>query len=124
MCDYDIENERYPHDVEIVRVVPGKGSDDNPYADDDAPLTDAEEILYTGIGRVYTDTTTVGDSRVDENKRKASIPVRFDEWSEEDFPLDGDLIRCTIGNYKEEGIVKDCEGDNDRTVVYWSLRRV
>lgn len=50
--------------------------------------------------------------------------MRFDAWSGCKFPLDGDIIRCRIGNHTEEGIVKDCEGDNDRTVVYWSLKRV
>lgn len=124
MYDYDIENERYPHEVMIVRVIPGKGTTDNPFADDNSPLVDAEEVLYDGIGRIYTDTTTTGDKNVDENKRKASIPVRFDEWCKCDFPLDGDIIRCRIGNHTEEGIVADCEGDNNRTVVYWSLRRV
>lgn len=120
----DIENERYPHDIQIVRVLQGKGDDDNPYAEDDAPVVDAEDVLYEGIGRIYTDTTTTGDANVDENKRKTSIPVRYDEWSNDDFPLDGDLIRCTIGSHTEEGIVKDCEADNNHTIVYWSLRRV
>lgn len=120
----DIENERYPHDITVVRVLQGKGDENNPFAEDEAPVVDAEDVLYDGIGRVYTDTTTTGDANVDENKRKASIPVRYDEWSEYDFPLDGDVIRCTIGNHTEEGVVKDCESDNNHTIVYWSLRRV
>lgn len=124
MLEEVTENERYPHDVVITRVIPGRGDEDNPFAEDDAPVVDAEDVLYDGIGRVYTDTTTTGDAQVDENKRKVSIPVRFDEWGEEDFPLDGDLIECRIGNHTEHGIVKDCEADNNRTVVYWSLRRV
>lgn len=110
--------------MQIVRATAGRKTEDNPFAEAGAPLVDAEDVLYDGIGRVYTDTTTTGDSRVDENKRKASIPVRFDEWGECDFPLDGDIIRCKIGNHTEEGMVKDCEGDNNRTVVYWQLRRV
>lgn len=124
MMQEEIENERYPHEVRIVRVIPGKRTDDNPFSDGGAPLADVEDVLYDGIGRIYTDTTTTGDSRVDENKRKASIPVRYDEWCDCDFPLDGDIIRCRIGSHTEEGIVKDCEGDNNRTVVYWELRRV
>lgn len=124
MYDYDIENERYPHEVTILRVIPGKGTAGNPFSDDNSPLADVEEVLYDGIGRAYTDTTTTGDKNVDENKRKASIPVRFDEWSECDFPMDGDTIRCSVGDHTEEGIVKDCETDNNRTVVYWSLRRM
>lgn len=124
MLEEDINNERYPHDVKITRVLVGKGDEDNPFADNDAPVVDAEDVLYEGIGRVYTDTTTTGDSVVDENKRKCSIPVRFDEWSNYDFPLDGDTIDCTIGEHTEQGVVKDCEADNNHTIVYWSLRRV
>jgi len=118
------ENPRWPHEVKITRFVPGKGSDGNPFADDDAAEEDTITLLYDGRGRSYTDTTTEGDKIVDENKRKASIPVRFDEWVEGRFPLDGDTIEVKIGQHTEEGIVKDAEGDNNRTVVYWALRRV
>ncbi len=124
MLEQEFDNERYPHDVKITRVIPGRGEDDNPFADDESPVVDVEDVLYEGIGRVYTDTTTTGNATVDENKRKCSIPVRFDEWNEGDFPLDGDTIECVIGKHTEQGIVKDCEADNNRTVVYWSLRRV
>lgn len=110
--------------MKITRFVPGKGSDGNPFADDDAAEEDTITLLYDGRGRSYTDTTTEGDKIVDENKRKASIPVRFDEWVEGRFPLDGDTIEVKIGQHTEEGIVKDAEGDNNRTVVYWALRRV
>ena len=119
-----INNPRYPHRVTIVRLVPGKGDEDNPFADDDAPVNDEEVVLYDGKGRSFTDTTTTGDKNVDENKRKASIPMRFDDWKAGGFPLDGDTIRVRVGNHSEEGMVKDCEDDNNRTVVYWSLRRV
>ena len=61
---------------------------------------------------------------MDENKRKASIPVRFDEWDAGRKPLDGDTIYATVGNNTEVGMVKDCEPDNNRTVVYWNFRRV
>ena len=98
---------------------------DDPFADDDAPVgEDKEIILYYGEGRSYTDTTTEGDKNVDQNKRKASIPVRYDEWDADRCPLDGDTIYSTVGNNTEVGMVKDCEPDNNRTVVYWNLTRV
>ena len=37
---------------------------------------------------------------------------------------DGDMIEVRIGAHVETGIITDCEGDNNRTVVYWKLRRV
>lgn len=121
----NIINPRYPHIIKIVRKVVGKADPDDPFADDDAPVgEDKEIILYYGEGRSYTDTTTEGDKNVDQNKRKASIPVRYDEWDAERCPLDGDTIYSTVGNNTEVGMVKDCEPDNNRTVVYWKLTRV
>ena len=121
----NIRNTRYPHLLKIVRNVVGKSDPDDPFADAAAPVgEDKEIVLYYGEGRSYTDTTTVGDKYVDQNKRKASIPVRYDEWGAGRCPLDGDTIYATIGNNTEIGIVKDCEPDNNRTVVYWEYIRV
>lgn len=107
-----INNPRYPHTIKIVR----KG-----LPEDEFDETVTEEVLYEGKGRGYTDTTTTGEGKVDENKRKVSIPVRFDEWDK--AVLDGDTIEVTKGNVKETGLVKDFEPDNNRTVVYWELKR-
>ena len=117
----EIINERYPHVVRILRKGVGEGIEDDPFAED-VQLED--EILYEGKGRGFTDTTTEGNNNVDENKRKVSIPVRYDEWGAGRCPLDGDTIYATIGNNTEVGIVKDCEPDNNRTVVYWEYIRV
>ena len=121
----NIRNPRYPHTMIIVRVVVGKADEKEPCADDDAKVSeDTEIVIYEGEGRSYTDTTTEGGKNVDENKRKASIPVRYDEWDAGRCPLDGDMIYATVGNNTEVGMVKDCEPDNNRTVVYWDFTRV
>lgn len=119
----EIINERYPHGILIRRVVPGRVDEENPFSDS-ASLEDVEAVVYDGEGRSFTDTTTEGNNYIDENKRKASIPVRYDEWDAGSKPTDGDLIRVTIGNNVEDGVVYDCESDNNRTLVYWNLRRV
>lgn len=119
----EIINERYPHGILIRRVVPGRVDAENPFSDS-ASLEDVEAVVYDGEGRSFTDTTTEGNNYIDENKRKASIPVRYDEWDAGSKPNDGDLIRVTIGNNVEDGVVYDCESDNNRTLVYWNLRRV
>ena len=125
MLKDNIRNPRYPHRIKIVRTIVGKADPSDPFADDDAPVGHDEEIIiYEGEGRSYTDTTTEGDKYVDQNKRKASIPVRYDEWDAGKCPLDGDTIYATIGNNVEKGMVKDCEPDNNRTVVYWEFIRV
>lgn len=117
----EIINKRYPHVVKITRKGVGEGIEDDPFAEDVEPET---EVLYEGEGRSFTDTTTEGGKNVDENKRKVSIPVRYDEWGTGKQPLDGDTIEVFIGNNKEVGMVKDSEPDNNRTIVYWNFRRV
>ena len=86
-----ISNPRYPHTIKIVRilekVVPVENAseieDEDPFAtnssSDPQTKTEKEKItLYKGKGRSFTDTTTNGMGNVDINKRKASIPVRYD----------------------------------------------
>lgn len=130
-------NPRYPHTIKIVRilekVVPVENAseieDEDPFASNDTSTyqtkTERKEVvLYDGCGRSFTDTTTNGMGKVDINKRKASIPVRYDEWAVDRQPLDGDTIQVTVGENSEIGRVRDSEPDNDRTIVYWELVRV
>ncbi len=122
----EIINYRYPHTIRIVRKnmgASGNGDPDDPLYDNNEEA-DAETILYEGEGRSFTDTTTTGTEEVDVNRRKASIPVRFDEWAADKKPLNGDTIYATIGSNAEIGMVRDCESDNNRTLVYWDLVRV
>jgi hypothetical protein len=119
-----IVNDRYPHTIRIVRRNYGL-EDINPFVRASAEVVETE--IYNGVGRAYTDTTTDGDSKVDTNKRKASIPMRFDRWTTEGeepmWPLDGDIIEAVMGNVTEVGRVKDFEPDNDRSIVYWEFVR-
>ena len=110
-----IDNPRYPHHIKIVRKsVPDR------YEESELE----ETIIYEGVGRSYTDTTTTGDARVDSNKRKASIPRRFDKWSGDDaMPMSGDMLIATKNNITEEWEVRDFEPDNDRSVIYGEMNR-
>ena len=118
-----VENPRYPHYIKIVRrMLPDR------YSEQEYD----EQIVYEGKGRSYTDTTTTGDAKVQSNKRKASIPMRFDKWPQNTtassqetklFPMSGDLLYVTKGNLSEEWEVKDFEPDNDRSVVYGEMNR-
>lgn len=112
MIKETVNNPRYPHLVVITRLV----VDDNPFDE-----REVLQILYKGEGHSYTDTTTTGDAKMDYNRRKTSIPVRFDEWKQ--AVLDGDRIAVKIGEYTEIGIVRDFEADNDRTMIYWEYGR-
>lgn len=132
-----VNNPRYPHIIKIVRLADVEANvmsgdeveDEDPFAIDTTsnPQTRIEKretVLYNGKGHSFTDTTTNGMGKVDVNKRKVSIPVRYDIWKAGALPLDGDTIHVIIGNNVEEGRVRDCEPDNDRTIVYWELVRV
>lgn len=109
----EVVNPRYPHEITIVRrTLPDRYSEDE--------MT--EEIIYQGKGRSYTDTTTTGDAKVDSNKRKASIPMRFDQWTGK-VPMSGDILTAVKGNITEQWEVKDFEPDNDRSVIYGEYNR-
>ena len=131
----ETDNPRYPHCKRIVRkVVEGWLAEADTDSSTDGESGDVEVVIYCGPGRSYTDTTTTGDAKVDSNKRKASIPVRFDEWGccpastpgtgqGPAFPMSGDILYVTKGHISEEWEVKDFEPDNDRSVVYGELNR-
>ena len=111
-----VDNPRYPHYIQIIRKV------EKDWMDDSSSSSSGDTVVYEGVGRGYTDTTTTGDKKVDTNKRKASIPVRFDEWSGLK-PMSGDILYVTKGSITEEWEVKDFEPDNNRSVVYGELNR-
>lgn len=123
-----VDNPRFPHHIRIVRKVVADWLSTE-------QEEDQQQVVYDGPGRSYTDTTTTGDEKVDTNKRKASIPVRFDKWGcdcgccdvqerpEPVFPMSGDILYVTKGNITEEWEVRDFEPDNDRSVVYGELSR-
>lgn len=108
-----IDNKRYPHYIRIVRKEVGDWLSGG---------EESETVIYEGVGRSYTDTTTTGDAKVDTNRRKCSIPVRYDEWSEL-VPMSGDIVYVTKANISEEWEVKDFEPDNNRSVVYGEFNR-
>lgn len=108
-----IDNPRYPHLAIVSRF-----EYDNPFSEEEDRV-----ILYKGVAHSYTDTTTTGDEKMDTNRRKCSIPVRFDEWTKETEIHDGDTISVLRGELFETGMVKDIEPDNNRTIVYWELPR-
>lgn len=119
-----IDNPRYPHHIMIIRKVVGEWLSEG-------DGEESEVVIYEGLGRSYTDTTTTGDSVIDSNKRKASIPMRFSDWvaqgETEDngplIPMSGDMLFVTKGSITEEWEVKDFEPDNNRSVVYGQLNR-
>lgn len=121
-----IDNPRYPHYIRIIRKVEKDWLDDDDDVVDVAGLGESQDngetVVYEGVGRSYTETTTTGDKKVDTNKRKASIPVRFNEWSTL-IPMSGDILYVTKGNITEEWEVKDFEPDNNRSIVYGEMNR-
>jgi len=132
MRKVEIENPRYPHTITIVRMIVPDWLDDESETSSSSSSSegdDDEMIIYQGPGRSFTDTTTTGDAKVDTNKRKCSIPVRFDQWPAADekgnlrIPMSGDLVRVVKANITEEWEVRDFEPDNNRSIVYGELNR-
>lgn len=146
-----VDNPRYQHHIRIIRKVMKDWLDDASSSSSSSSSDEDERelVVYDGPGRSYTDTTTTGDAKVDSNKRKASIPVRFDKWVSADaanapcccaetsssddaepiepskplIPMSGDILYVTKAHITEEWEVKDFEPDNDRSVVYGELNR-
>lgn len=119
-----VNNPRYPHYIRIIRknVEDWLAETEAGEVLAESSDTSDETVVYAGPGRSYTDTTTTGDAKVDSNKRKASIPIRFDHWNNI-VPMSGDILYVTKGAITEEWEVKDFEPDNDRSVVYGELNR-
>lgn len=110
-----IRNPRFPHTIKIWRET---GSDD-PFVD-----TVTTVILYEGVGRSYTDTTTTGDGKVISNRRKAAIPMRCDDWTEFTDIHSGDIISVTLNTgIVEEGKVSDREVGTMGTNIVWEFVR-
>ena len=115
-----INNPRYPHQIRIVRISPTQPNNvSTPISGDEDPFAVVDEnqtqcqcgkdiTLYDGKGRSFTNTTTNG----------------MGQWAKGRVPLDGDTIFAVVGNNTEVGRVRDCEPDNDRTIVYWEFVRV
>ena len=115
-----VNNPRYPHYLRIIRKVVSDWLDEG--------QSEEDFVVYAGPGRSYTDTTTIGDAKADTNRRKCSIPMRFDAWGCEVggkvlIPMSGDTVYVTKGNIHEQWEVKDFEPDNDRSVVYGEMNR-
>ncbi len=101
-----INNPRYPHDIKISRF---------DYVDRYSEKI-TETLLWQGKGRCYTNGTIEGRN-VDNSHRFLSIPVRFDEWTN-NRPTNGDTVTVKQGFVTETMTVKDVEPDNNRTVIY------
>lgn len=103
-----IDNERFPHVVKITR---------NTGSNDPFNSTATEKVLYNGIGRSFSSTTTDGNGKVITNSRQVSLPLKFNEWTEP--ILNNDIIKVTIGNLSETGMILDMAANNGTTTIYW-----
>lgn len=107
-----IDNPRYPHHIRIIRKVVKDWLDDASSSSSSSSSNEEEQelVVYDGIGRSYTDTTTTGDAKVDSNKRKASIPVRFDEW------VSADTVPCCCAEASSSSDAETSSSDDAEPV--------
>lgn len=104
----------FPHFVKVYRIV----------IDDEFEGTKHEELIYKGICRSFTNTTTDGDSKLVTNMRKTAIPIPDREMAQP--ILAGDIIEVWKGkeyNIKEYGKVTDFKSANFGTEIFWLYGR-
>lgn len=145
-----IKNPRFPHHCRILRYAATEPMQDqsnvyDPMADDD-PMSDelTEEndnadpeegdtektelpegvtVIYDGICRSDNRDTISDNGEVIASYRTLALPLKQDEWTEENIPLEGDKIELQRFGYKEYGMVIDKRPSNLGTHILWKYVR-
>lgn len=141
-----VNNPRFPHTCRILRRPesepmtdqPGTVTDD-PMTDD--PMADEEEqeveqqnqeqqepssevvVLYEGVCRGYNRDTTSDNGDVNASYRNLALPLKQDEWTEQNIPREGDKIELHKFGYTEYGQIIDIRPSNLGTHILWKYVR-
>jgi transcription antitermination factor NusG len=108
-----IKNPRFPHTCKIYRVVTTKARvSDDPNMDEDNTEQTTEKVLYEGKCRSYDHDSTSDKGEVITQVRDLALPVRQDEWTEDNVPKKGDFVEVNKGAFKEWGTVIDPRPNN------------
>lgn len=88
-----------------------------------AYLQDDITILYEGKCRSDNRDTISDNGEVMVSYRTLALPLKQDEWTEENIPLEGDKIELQRFGYKEYGLVIDKRPSNLGTHIRWKYVR-
>ena len=143
-----INNPRFPHRCRILRYAATEPMEDqanvsdyDPMADD--PLADELEdtdgesldgetaenptqgvtVIYEGECRSDNRDTISDNGEVIASYRTLALPLKQDEWTEDNIPMEGDKIELQRFGYKEYGLVIDKRPSNLGTHILWKYVR-
>jgi len=141
-----VNNPRFPHTCRILRRPESDPMSDQPgtVTDDpmtDNPMADEEEqeveqqnqeqqepssevvVLYEGVCRGYNRDTTSDNGDVNASYRNLALPLKQDEWTEQNIPREGDKIELHKFGYTEYGQIIDIRPSNLGTHILWKYVR-
>lgn len=146
-----VNNPRFPHTCRILRRPESDPMSDQPGTVTDAPPPDdpmvdeneqdneqqtqeqqetsseeqSEEVivLYEGVCRGYNRDTTSDNGDVNASYRNLALPLKQDEWTEENIPREGDKIELHKFGYTEYGQIIDIRPSNLGTHILWKYVR-
>lgn len=146
----NISNPRFPHYCRILRYAVTGPLEDQPAVQDSDPMADdmlcpdaygAEQVdgehgdpvktyLQDGISVIYEgkcrsdNRDTISDNgEVIASYRTLALPLKQDEWTEDNVPIEGDKIELQRFGYKEYGLVIDKRPSNLGTHILWKYVR-
>lgn len=148
-----INNPRFPHTCRILRYPDTEAMEDQPPVSDtnvedpmaDDPMADEVEqnvnqensdpqeetpteekkykVLYEGVCRGFNRDTTSDNGDVNTSYRTLALPLKQDEWTDENIPREGDRIELYRFGYTEYGEVIDRRPSNLGTHLLWKYVR-
>ena len=146
-----INNPRFPYRCRILRYAATEPMEDqanvsdydpmadDPMSDDETAIpsqpTEEEEgaentettskvtIIYEGECRSDNRDTISDNGEVIASYRTLALPLKQDEWTEENIPMEGDKIELQRFGYKEYGLVIDKRPSNLGTHILWKYVR-
>jgi hypothetical protein len=80
-------------------------------------------VLYEGPCRGYNRDTTSDNGGVNASYRNLALPLKQDEWTEQNIPREGDKIELHKFGYTEYGQIIDIRPSNLGTHILWKYVR-
>lgn len=137
-----VHNPRFPHTCRIIRPVTPEPFPDEPESNSSSPFDESDEtqenaepqdvpsesgdegtVLYEGICRGYNRDTTSDNGDVHSSYRMLALPLKQDEWTQENIPRAGDRLELQRFGYAEYGQVLDITPSNLGTHLLWKYVR-
>ncbi|MDY2642233.1 MAG: hypothetical protein SOW01_07650 [Mediterranea sp.] len=113
-----MNNPRFPHSCKITRAV-----NDNPLEDEFSNGAVLSKTVYDGECRAFNRDTVSDNGDVVTSYRKLALPLKQDEWTEENVVKAGDRVEVQKFGFIERGVVVDIYPTNLGTHIIWKYAR-